>query len=191
MTHRAWLGARIAVLLMFLGGLAPGAQGPSGVFMAAGLASHLASGGSVAVVVGIRAAFRPEGDLAADALADQRSAIARAVQGAATGAVAAGIEVGRRFEHIPFFTARIDAPDLAVLLALPGVTSIEEDAPERALLADSVPLIGAPAAWAAGSPVPGSTWWSAATWSPRRGWWMRRRSPVLARSARPLLRVET
>jgi subtilisin family serine protease len=122
------------------------------------LADRVASGRTASVIVGLNTAFTPEGDLEAPASIDrQRDAIHRAVDVAASRAELAGIAIGRRFQHLPFFTARVDADQLSALAAMPGVASIREDVPDRILLAESVPLVRAPAAWAAGSTGAGWT----------------------------------
>ena len=63
----------------------------------------------------------------------------------------AGVTVGHRYERIPFFAARVDAAALTALENSPGVNSISEDVVEQATLAESVPLVNAPAAWTAGA----------------------------------------
>ena len=111
----------------------------------------MARDGTAPVIVGVRASFVPEGYLASPAdVADQRSAMQAAVDGTMGRAAAAGALVGSRFETIPFFTAQVNAAALAALAAMPDVVSIELDRLDRPLLGQSVPLVNAPAAWAAG-----------------------------------------
>jgi subtilisin len=62
----------------------------------------------------------------------------------------------RRFRTIPFFAADASPAALRRLERDAGVATIEEDAADVASLAQSVPLVGAPAAWASG--FSGSGW---------------------------------
>jgi subtilisin family serine protease len=62
----------------------------------------------------------------------------------------------RRFRTIPFFAADASPAALRRLEADAGVATIEEDAADVPSLAQSVPLVGGPAAWAAG--FAGSGW---------------------------------
>ena len=136
----------IAVAQRGLSTQAPGANVPTAV------TDQVARDGTAPVIVGVRASFVPEGYLASPAdVADQRSAMQAAVDAAMGRAAAAGALVRQRFDTIPFFTAQVNATALAALAALPEVTSIELDALDRPFLAQSVPLINAPGAWAAGS----------------------------------------
>jgi Subtilase family/Fibronectin type III domain len=130
---------------------APSSQVPGGNVPAA-VTDQISANGSALIIVGVRTAFVPEGRLADQtAVADQRAAMQAAVDTTMGRAAAAGALIRQRFDTIPFFTAQVDAAALAALAALPEVTSIELDALDRPLLAQSVPLINAPGAWAAGS----------------------------------------
>jgi Subtilase family/Fibronectin type III domain len=136
-------------------GLALAQQAPSsqvpGANVPAALTDQIAANGSAQIIVGVSAAFVPEGYLADQgAVTDQRAAMQATVDAAMGRAAAAGVLLGDRFETIPFFTARVDAAALAALAAMAEVISIELDALDRPVLLDSVPLINAPAAWAAG-----------------------------------------
>ena len=109
------------------------------------------SQGSVRVIVGLRADFQPEGDLAKSTdVAQQRARIASAqntlVQ-KVPGIVAGSL---KRFEFIPYIAFETNAAGVDQLRASEDVVSITEDLPLPATLAESVPLIGAPNAWAAG-----------------------------------------
>ncbi|WP_406462268.1 S8 family serine peptidase [Streptomyces sp. NBC_00111] len=64
-------------------------------------------------------------------------------------AVQAG-EMVRELHRLPVVTMRVDEADLDELAAQPGVVSVAEDRPERATLAESVPLIGGDKTRAAG-----------------------------------------
>lgn len=54
------------------------------------------------------------------------------------------------YKHIPFLAMTIDESELVRLQNDPRIVSIEEDRPNTLLLTDTVPLIGAPQAWAGG-----------------------------------------
>lgn len=60
----------------------------------------------------------------------------------------AGFLVERAYEHFPLLAVRASPADAPRLLALPGVVFVEADAPLWPLLRESVPLVGAPQAWA-------------------------------------------
>jgi subtilisin family serine protease len=116
------------------------------------LATRVAAGETVPVIAGLRSPAIPEGDLSgAAAIALQRGVVRAALAAAVQRAEGAGIPVGQRLNNLPFFTARVDAARLAKLAAMPDILSIQEDTPEHVMLTQSVPLVGAPAAWAAGS----------------------------------------
>jgi subtilisin family serine protease len=139
----------VVLLALTLGGQAPLTQ--TGIAIPADVAAQVAADGSALVIVGVRTAFVPEGLLAGPAdVTAQRDAMHAAVDGVMGRAAAAGAIVGQRFETIPFFTARVSPGALAALAASGEVTSIELDTLDAPLLAQSVPLINAPAAWTAG-----------------------------------------
>lgn len=107
--------------------------------------------GRARVIVGVRIpVFDAEGDLPPQAVAAQRASIRQAVD-TVLDTADGGVEVGHRYESIPYFSAAIDARGLAALAAHPDVVSIEEDVAVPPTLAQSVPLIGAPTSWAAGA----------------------------------------
>jgi subtilisin family serine protease len=143
-----WLVAILLGIGVFQPGLstqAPGADIPAAV------TDQVGRDGSARVIVGVRTTFVPEGFLASPAdVVDQRAAMQLAVDGAMGRAAASGAVIGHRFETIPFFTAEVDATALAALAAMPDVASIELNAPEPPLLAQSIPLIQAHVAWGAG-----------------------------------------
>lgn len=142
------------VLLSLAATVRPGTQ--VRVPVPAAVEDAVAGGRRVSVIVGVDSAFVPEGFLDRAARGRQRASIALMAGDVMARAAAAGVAVGRRLDVLPFFTARVDRAALAALAALPGVRSIELDAPERAHLATSVPLTRAPAAWAAG--LTGAGW---------------------------------
>lgn len=146
--------ARVSPLLVVLLALTLGGQAPrtqTGMAIPSDVAAQAAADGSALVIVGVRTSFVPEGALAGPAeVTAQRDAMHAAVDSLMGRAAAAGAIVGQRFETIPFFTARVSPGALAALAASGEVTSIELDTLDKPLLAQSVPLINAPAAWTAG-----------------------------------------
>lgn len=139
----------VALLSVAIGGQTLSTQ--TGIAIPAEVAAQVTADGSALVIVGVRTAFVPEGYLGGPAeVAAQREAMHAAVDGAMGRAAAAGVLVGRRFETIPFFTATVNGSALAALAALEEIASIELDAMDRPFLAQSVPLVNAPAAWSAG-----------------------------------------
>jgi uncharacterized protein (TIGR03437 family) len=114
--------------------------------------------GAVRVIVGLRIAFEPEGRLAslAQVLA-QRLAIAQSQNTLLSQMAAYRVTSVKQFAYIPFLAMEVDAAGLEYLQASPGVVSIQEDTLHPLSLAESVPLIGAPAAWASGYTGVGQT----------------------------------
>ncbi|MCC7076117.1 MAG: S8 family serine peptidase [Acidimicrobiia bacterium] len=68
-----------------------------------------------------------------------------------------GVHVVREFEAIPHFVADVDAAGLEALEADPAVVSVVPDTPRRPLLAESIPIVEADTAWAAGWDGTGET----------------------------------
>ena len=106
--------------------------------------------GSVRVIVGVRAAFTPEGRLDQAQAVFQRDTIALAQADVINRLAGLPIDAVRQFSSIPFFAARVGPAALSQLAAMSEVTSVQEDIAERPLLAESAALVGANAAWAAG-----------------------------------------
>jgi subtilisin len=109
----------------------------------------------VRIIVGVRGTYRPEGHLRSEEARAQRSEIRRRVDGVLAAVPAA--RRARRFASIPFVAMEIGRDALEALASDPAVASIQEDVPVPPTLAESVPLIGAPAAWAAGASGAGWT----------------------------------
>ena len=105
----------------------------------------IARTGSASVIVGVRARFDPPGLLTQDEVASQQVHIRTAIE-SVIASVGAALEVGYRYSTIPFFSARVDDNTLAALMRMPDVVTIEADIPEAPALAESIPLINAPAA---------------------------------------------
>lgn len=103
------------------------------------------SGGSTRVIVGVRAAFAPEGVLSSEQQAQQRNEIAAAQQVVLTQLPQLDKKGSqpKKFETIPFMAVEVTADELDELVRLKDITSIEEDHLERSSLAESVPLVGA------------------------------------------------
>jgi len=108
--------------------------------------------GSVRVIVGLRIkSFQPEGKLIESSKINaQRQAIARAQDAVMDRLSTFNLRSVRRFQFIPFAAMTVDAAALEDLKNSSDVFDIQEDVAVPAALAESVPLIGAPAAWAAG-----------------------------------------
>jgi subtilisin family serine protease len=114
--------------------------------------------GSVRVIVGLSAAFQPEGSLRSlGELQSQQAAIAGAQDGLLRRMSGFGATAIKRYTSIPFLAMEVNAAGLQYLLAEPGVVTIQEDVMHTLTLAESVPLIGAPAAWANGYTGAGQT----------------------------------
>jgi subtilisin len=115
------------------------------------LISKAQAQGSVRVILALQTSYQPEGRLrSAPAVQAQRRAIANA-QNALLGEMAnRNVTAIRKFAFIPHLVVQADADALARLANSPNVASIAEDRLRRPSLMVSVPLIGAPNAWAAG-----------------------------------------
>ena len=104
----------------------------------------------VRVIVGVHAAFAPEG---------YQDAGTRRIQRQEIGAIQSIIEKAlprrdsariTKLTSAPFMTMEVDADQLEALAAMPEVTDIQEDRVAWASLAQSVPVIQADDAWSAG-----------------------------------------
>ncbi len=126
------------------------------------LAGRLAESGTLPVIVRLRVAFAPEGELRdAVEVGDQRAEIARA-QGTIERALAGtGASHLRKFPYIPFVALRVNVTALEALRRSPWVESVVEDVPEFLNLSESTALIGAATpvtgAWAQGFTGAGQT----------------------------------
>src|SRR5262245_54734640 len=113
--------------------------------------------GTVSVIVKAPAAFRPEGQIssAAEVLA-QRKVIEEA-QGQMLSWLRYVPSTLKRYKYIPYITACVDSPALKQIQASSEALDISEDKPMRLALAESLPRIGAPRAWAGGFKGSGKT----------------------------------
>ena len=115
--------------------------------------------GAARVIVGVRAAFAPEGLMVSSIAAQQRNEIARK-QSEVLGKLALSknkADKVKQFETIPFMALEVDAMELEALVNSGEITSIEEDRLAVATLAQSSPLIGATTAWNSGYTGAGQT----------------------------------
>ena len=109
------------------------------------------SEGSVRVIVQLRVATIPEGHLErAEDVASQRQGIVSMRSAVLTELAESSYQTIREFETIPFVALEVTQDALLVLEASPSVVGVEEDYLLRPLLSQTVPLIGADQAWAAG-----------------------------------------
>lgn len=100
--------------------------------------------GSARVIVGVRAAFAPEGVLSPEQQAQQRNDIATAQQVVLSQLSQLDTKSNKpkKFETIPFMALVVSATELDELVRLKEVTSIEEDKEGTTQLQESTPLIG-------------------------------------------------
>ena len=113
--------------------------------------TQAAQTGRVRVIARLGAAVEPEGALSdGAAVAGQRRAISRVQRGVISRLPTSGTRVVRAFETIPFVALETDAAGLAALARDPEVVDVEEDRLEFAQLTETIPLIGADQAQAAG-----------------------------------------
>jgi subtilisin len=116
--------------------------------------------GTAAIIVQLAVAFRPEGEIQQEAerLA-QREAI-RQAQDALLASVFGGAPASlKRFETLPHLAFSVDSVQLAAIQSSPLVLDIYEDIPIPVAQTQppSIPLIGAPNAWASGYTGAGKT----------------------------------
>lgn len=115
------------------------------------LQAKVQAGGTVHVIVGLRTDTQPEGFLPnARAVDGQRAAIAQAQDALLSRLYGYNPASIKRLATIPFLALEVSALGLQALRGAEEVLTIEEDVPVPPALAESVPLIGAPAAWANG-----------------------------------------
>ena len=107
--------------------------------------------GKVRVIVGLDVGWVAESHLP-DPLAveRQRGRIAAAQATVLHKLRSFDVGVLARYRFINFMALEVDAQALAALAALPEITSLEEDVAVPPAMASSNPIIGSPAAWAAG-----------------------------------------
>ena len=103
------------------------------------------------VIVGVDTEYRPDGELKSDAeVAAQRARIVDAQDELVAALPARSYRVRARFRTIPYIALSLDSTGLEALETLTLATSVENDSLSKPHLAQSVPLVRAPSAWAAG-----------------------------------------
>jgi subtilisin family serine protease len=118
-----------------------------------------ANNGSVRLIVGVRAAFAPEGMMSASNVGQQRDQIAM-VQSAVLNQVVSlqqKLATSKLFPTIPFMAIEASPSELDALVGLSEITSIEEDRLAVASDAQSDSLMGATTAWDSGFTGAGQT----------------------------------
>ena len=118
-----------------------------------------ATDGTVRIIVGVRAAFAPEGELSSTAAEFQRREISE-MHSAVLDKVRSlkrKPETTKRFTGLPFMALEVTSAELEALAGLTEITSIVEDRKSAPHLAQSVPLIGGVTAWANGYSGAGQT----------------------------------
>jgi len=121
------------------------------------LQADLQQGGTRRVIVQLDLGTVPESKLPRSQVAAQRERIARAQERLLTLPAYAKARTLRRLTTLPVVVLEVDSAALAALAANADVLSIGVDIPVPPVLAQSVPLIGADAAWAAGFTGVGQT----------------------------------
>lgn len=142
----------IGTMLLATGG-APSAQS-RGVILPPQAPSELLTqaqtNGSVRVIARLNLPVMPEGGLPAAVVTKQRALIAAAGDAVIAHLGVRAARLARRYRYVPYVATEASAADLQALAASPEVAEILEDQPIPLALAESAPLIGAPAAWAEG-----------------------------------------
>jgi hypothetical protein len=112
------------------------------------LMQRVRTSGKARVIVGVAAAFTPEGAFPSQTLvAAQRDSISQA-QNRVVGLVPQSLRQSiRRFASIPYMALEADAATLESLRRSPTVAAIEEDVPVPTALTESVPIVGVPTVW--------------------------------------------
>ena len=149
----------VAVLAIFANGATPRAQvagrAPS-TSIPSGVVAAARARGTVRIIVGLNVPVAPEATLGATETLVQRASIASAQASVISRVTRTYPSATRTFRYIPYLALEVDEADLLAIAALPDVRSIEIDELAAPTLAQSVPLVGGPAAWAAGAT--GSGW---------------------------------
>ena len=115
------------------------------------LADKARTAGFVPVIIKFRGDFVPEGKLLGAAKAiRQRARISSAQNSVLKRLPSHDPKSVKRYRYVPYLAMRVDAVSLDVLQSSPEVEQIVEDQILRPTLPQSVPLIGADKAWAAG-----------------------------------------
>jgi hypothetical protein len=137
-------------VLALAGGTTATAQREPGTRVPDEVRARAHGGRAVRIIVGVRGAFLPEGELSAGARAAQRAAMRQRLRGVMSRLPDSALSRGRVFETIPFFVAEVDAITLLQLEQDSDVGSIEEDVAVPPSLSESTAIVGATTAWSAG-----------------------------------------
>lgn len=114
--------------------------------------------GSVKVIVGFRVDnYRPDSELGDFGQSRQRNEIKQKQQSLLNRLSAFEVINPKQFDYIPFMAMEVSADALIALRGSPDITSIQEDQQQQTSLLQSVPILGAQNAWAAGFTGQGRT----------------------------------
>ncbi len=106
--------------------------------------------GKVRIIAELRVPFAAEGKLSVQESLQQRSDIAGARSSVLARLSLPGNPRIRMFDALPLVAMDVSLEELDRLASDPNILSIQEDRIYKAMLAESVPLIGGTAAWSAG-----------------------------------------
>ena len=140
----------MAVVAAFGFGDTPRAQVVGSTSIPARVLSMARERGIVRIIVGLDVPVAPEATLGAVETLAQRASIASAQASVISRLTRTYPSSPRTFRYIPYLALEVDEADLQAISALPEVRSIQIDELAAPTLAQSVPLIGAPAAWSQG-----------------------------------------
>jgi hypothetical protein len=121
------------------------------------LSDRARKNGTVPVIVRLRAAFRPEGQILSTAqLLAQRKVIKEAQDQMLSWLRRVPSSL-KRYDYVPYIAASVDAISLEQLQSSSEALDVFEDKPMRLATSESLPLVGAPNAWAGGFTGAGKT----------------------------------
>jgi subtilisin len=126
----------------------PGDEQPTETPASSDLLRKAEREGAVQVIVGLRTDFVPEGRLSRGEAADQRADIESAQSGLQRELQGTGYRTLREYDTIPYIALELPPQALEAARRSPLVTSIVEDRPIPAVLAQSAPIVQAPTMWA-------------------------------------------
>ncbi len=162
-THRVRLTLCLSILLL-----------PAGVYLSVGgkifarheqvsrqyeeLRGKVRESGILPVIVRVRAPYRPESELATETERRAQRLLLDQARGALLKELVGYDPVSvKQFKYLPFLALRVNEAGLESLRVSSQALDIQEDQMARPALSESVPLIGAPAAWASGYTGAGQT----------------------------------
>lgn len=162
-THRVRLTLYLSILLL-----------PAGVYLSVGgkifarheqvsrqyeeLRGKVRESGILPVIVRVRAPYRPESELATETERRAQRLLLDQARGALLKELVGYDPVSvKQFKYLPFLALRVNEAGLESLRVSSQALDIQEDQMARPALSESVPLIGAPAAWASGYTGAGQT----------------------------------